>query len=475
MAVKASGRFVPPSAFAAGTGKTFTGAYAWNAPREAVGRERPLTRDEMRQVQGVLSTINRLPYFLRSLFTSRYDYIRRNKSPVHGFYFLTSTFQRRLWPRIERVNQRHEMNTDASLLFLAERDHYARLPGMNDKELKKFAARISSQLFMMYEELCDAWVDAHGEKESLFTDEAQAHLYGHVAGAARAFNISPLYWKKYRKGQMTTRQAYSAIARLFNDEWWTHQLKGQRMRWHEALLIAVGEVNKDRSPYASKHAIRDVRARRQANLEFLKSCDLENKETGERIDLISKVMGSISNPEIRRMELMNTIAGIERYAAAEGDVGMFITLTAPSKYHPTRQVGKGESKTVQLNHGWNDKAFNPKDAQRYLCRIWSLMRTAFKDNDLQAYGLRVVEPHHDGTPHWHMMLFVIHASVTRLSKSCVAMRSKRMATKEEPRETVFRQNILTGAVLRGISRNTSQKISTAMHWMGSSITIPADR
>ncbi|HAZ8456894.1 TPA: replication endonuclease, partial [Escherichia coli] len=93
------------------------------------------------------------------------------------------TFQRRLWPRIERVNQRHEMNTDASLLFLAERDHYARLPGMNDKELKKFAARISSQLFMMYEELCDAWVDAHGEKESLFTDEAQAHLYGHVAGA----------------------------------------------------------------------------------------------------------------------------------------------------------------------------------------------------------------------------------------------------------------------------------------------------
>ncbi|WP_436797024.1 replication endonuclease, partial [Escherichia coli] len=34
--------------------------------------------------------------------------------------------------------------------------------------------------------------------------------------------------------------------------------------------MAVGEVNKDRSPYASKHAIRDVRARRQANLEFLK-------------------------------------------------------------------------------------------------------------------------------------------------------------------------------------------------------------
>ncbi|MEB2729564.1 replication endonuclease [Citrobacter koseri] len=379
--------------------------YAWNAPREAVGRERPLTRDELRQVQGVLSKIDRLPYFLSSLFTSRYEYIRRNKSPVHGLYFLKSTFLRRLWPRIERVNQRNEMNTDASLLFLAESENYARLPGMNDKELKKFAARIASQIFIMYEELSDAWEEAHGGKESLFTDEAQAHLYGYVAGASRAFNVTPLFWKKYRKGQMTIRQAYSGVARLMDDEWWINQLKAQRMRWHEALLIAAGEVNKDRSPYASKHAVRDVHSRRLANLEYLKSCELENKVTGERIDLISKVMGSISNPEIRRMELMNTIAGIERYAAVEGDVGMFITLTAPSKYHPTRQVGKGKEKTVQLNHGWNGEAYTPKDAQRYLCRIWSLMRTAFKDNDLQVYGMRVVEPHHDGTPHWHMMLF----------------------------------------------------------------------
>ncbi|EMP4585790.1 replication endonuclease [Enterobacter hormaechei] len=407
MPVERMGRVAPspPPPFTKSTGEPFVGAYPFNAPREAIGRERPLTRDELRQVQGVLSKIDHLPYFLSSLFTSRYDYIRRNKSPVHGLYFLKSTFLRRLWPRIERVNQRSEMNTDASLLFLTERENYARLPGMNDKELKKFAGRIAAQLFIMYEELSDAWAEAHGGKDSLFTDEAQAHLYGQVAGAARAFNINPLNWKKYRKGQMTIRQAFSGVGRLINDEWWINQFKAQRMRWHESLLIASGEVNKDRSPYASKSAIRDVHSRRIANLEYLKSCELENKVTGERIDLISKVMGSISNPEIRRMELMNTIAGIERYAASEGDVGMFITLTAPSKYHPTRQVGKGKEKSVQLNNGWNTEAYTPKDTQRYLCHIWSLMRTAFKDNELQVYGMRVVEPHHDGTPHWHMMLF----------------------------------------------------------------------
>lgn len=395
----------PPPPFRKNAGEPFTGAFPWNKPKAAIGRDRPLTRAEFRQVQAVLFKIDRLPFFLRSHFTSRYNYIRRTKSPVHGLFYLKKTFEERLWPRLERVNQVYGMDTSKSIRLLSERDEFETLPDMNDKVLKKFAARLSAQIFMAYEELSDEYTEAYGSKEALFTDDAQSYLYGQLAGAVRALNITPMYWKKYRKGQMTIRMAYSAIARMMNNEWWVSQLKAQRMRWRESLLIAAGEVNKDRSPYASKTAIRDVHARRLANLEYLKSCELENKATGERIDLISKVMASISNPEIRRMELMNTIAGIERYAASVGDVGMFITITTPSKYHPTRQVGKGENKTVQLNHGWNDEAYTPKDGQRYLCGIWSKMRTAFKDNDLQVYGMRVVEPHHDATPHWHMMLF----------------------------------------------------------------------
>lgn len=300
------------------------------------------------------------------------------------------------------------------------------------------------------------------------------HIYGQVAGVARAFNLTPLYWKKYRKGQMTIRMAFSAISRLIKDDWWVNQLKAQRMRWREALLIAAGEVNKDRSPYASKMAIREVHSRRLANLEYLKSCELENKVTGERIDLISKVMGSISNPEIRRMELMNTIAGIERYAASVGDVGMFITLTTPSKYHPTRQVGKGDSKTVQLNHGWNETAFTPKNGQRYLCRIWSLMRTAFKDNDLEVYGMRVVEPHHDGTPHWHMMLFCKLGQRKAINEIM-----RRYALKEDGHEKGaakqrFESRHLNQGARRVISPNTLPKISTATRLTVSSITIPAN-
>ncbi|CNL32202.1 replication gene A [Yersinia frederiksenii] len=160
--------------------------------------------------------------------------------------------------------------------------------------------------------------------------------------------------------------------------------------------------------YASKHAIRDVSVRRQSHFEYLKRCQLENIKTGERIDLIDKVMASISNPEIWRMELMSTIAGTEKYAATQKHVGIFLIITTPSKYHPTRVIGKSDVIKVQLNYKWDDDAYSPKEGQRYLCKIWAKMRTVFKDHKLSVYGLRVVEPHHDGTPHWHMMLFCEH-------------------------------------------------------------------
>lgn len=297
------------------------------------------------------------------------------------------------------------MNIDVLLLFLVECDYYVCLLGMNDKELKKFVVCILLQFFMMYEEFSDVWVDVYGEKELLFMDEVQVYFYGYVVGVVCVFNIFLFYWKKYCKGQMIMRQVYFVIVCLFNDEWWIYQFKGQCMCWYEVLLIVVGEVNKDCFFYVSKYVICDVCVCCQVNLEFFKLCDFENREIGECIDFISKVMGSIFNFEICWMELMNIIVGIECYVVVEGDVGMFIMLIVLLKYYLICQVGKGESKIVQLNYGWNDEVFNLKDVQCYFCCIWSLMCMVFKDNDLQVYGLCVVELYYDGMLYWYMMFF----------------------------------------------------------------------
>ncbi|WP_143705675.1 replication endonuclease, partial [Yersinia enterocolitica] len=369
---------------------------------------RPLTREQLIQGQAVLANINNLPHFLRSQFISRYQYLLANKGLNDANKWLVFVFDQRIWPRIQVVNSKNVMRLSASMSFSIDAPTYASLAGMHDKELRRFARKIGDELMVAYNHHCDECIKANqGDRAVLLQTDIQVRIYGDLARMARAFNITPMHWRKYLKGRLDITSAIASLSRLVNPEWWERKLKAQRTRWREALLIAVGNVSRDisASSYASKQAIREVFARRQSNLEYLKSCQLENIETGERIDLIDKVMASISNPEIRRMELMNTIAFTEKYAAEQKHVGMFLTITTPSKYHPTRVVGKGDNEKVQLNHKWNDEAYSPKDGQRYLCKIWSKMRTAFKDNELSVYGMRVVEPHHDGTPHWHMMLF----------------------------------------------------------------------
>ncbi|HBC0574340.1 TPA: replication endonuclease [Serratia marcescens] len=408
MTVAARGRIAPspPPPFAATSGEPFVGVHSWNAPKSAIGKERPLTREQYAQGQAVLRKIHALPHFLSSIFLGRHSFLLKEQGLHAANKWLVLQFERRIWPRIEIVNEKNTMNLNASPCFMAEVDNYARLPGMEDKELRRFADRIAGQLLQNYDRYCEEFLAANdGDNSLLLSNGVQAVFYGRIARMARAFNITPMHWRKYCKGKLDASSAVASLSRLANAEWWERQLKAQRTRWREALLIASGEVNLKKYPYASKQAIRDVQARRLANMDYLKGCDLENVATGERFDLIDKVMASISNPEIRRMELMSTIAGIEKYAASERHVGMFITITTPSKYHPTRVVGKEGAEKIQFNHNWDAEAFSPKDGQRYLVRIWSKMRTAFKDNGLSVYGMRVVEPHHDGTPHWHMMLF----------------------------------------------------------------------
>lgn len=145
----------------------------------------------------------------------------------------------------------------------------------------------------------------------------------------------------------------------------------------------------------------DWREQKRRTREFLKGLDLED-EDGNRISLIEKYDGSVANPAIRRCELMTRIRGFENICNELGYVGEFYTLTAPSKYHATTKAGYRNSK-------WSGAS--PADTQNYLTGIWARIRAKLHREDVRIFGIRVAEPHHDGTPHWHMLMFMLPEDV----------------------------------------------------------------
>src|SRR5471030_798880 len=405
------GRFAPtpPPPFSLAPASPFTGVWWWNAPREAISRTLFIPSDRaVKKCQHATEKMALLPLCLRGPVQRRYQYLLEEKGPQSAQHFLQNTFLGRLWPRVKKVNQQNSLKRHLSLWFTAEEETYNRLPDLNGKGLTRLAWQIATQCHETYENLCEEQLARYPDApEILLSDAMQNRLFAALAGMARALNVIPLHWSRFCKGKLDAPAAVASLSRLVNADWWARQLLSQQTRWREALMIAAGYVSRASSAYASKNALREVRSRRLSTLNYLRHCDLENEETGERLNLLDTVMSSISNPAIRRMELMTMIAGVEKVASQQGDCGLFVTLTTPSKYHPTSTAGS--QRQVLFNAKWDQQAYSPKDAQRYLVAVWAKIRTTFKDRNIKIYGVRVVEPHHDGTPHWHLMLFTAAA------------------------------------------------------------------
>ncbi|MEG0718503.1 MAG: replication endonuclease [Comamonas sp.] len=79
---------------------------------------------------------------------------------------------------------------------------------------------------------------------------------------------------------------------------------------------------------------------------------------------------------------------------------LFVTLTVPSRMHAMRMKLDGQ----QPNPVYDGST--PRDAQAQLRKTWACIRASFKRYGAECWGMRVTEPQHDGTPHWHALMWV---------------------------------------------------------------------
>jgi hypothetical protein len=186
------------------------------------------------------------------------------------------------------------------------------------------------------------------------------------------------------------------IARLVDARWWRRQLRKRVKRAFEAGNIRLGYVNYRGEPYASNDAVLSRLAQNRRNAAALAATLVQN-ENGQQFSIAELAEKTTANKAVRRGELMLRINGFEQIARECGDQGIFITWTCPSRFHAMQHSGKP-----------NDKfdGSTPREANAYLGKMTSLCRSALARRGIGLYGFRIAEPHHDGCPHWHLLLFV---------------------------------------------------------------------
>lgn len=380
--------------------------YFYNESRDPLlresGQERRIVRASLAHERQranpdcvVIANVQAQPSFISKPLMQRIKYFQQLDRPKACSRYLRET----ITPCLQRLDRVRDSQASASFRFMASRDGLDGLlvlAEMDQHRVKRLATLVSAHMSLCLEEASNALFTADEVKP-----EEIRRVWERVAAEAMRLDVIPpafeaLKRKKRRRKPVPYELIPGSLARMLCADWWYRKLWQTRCEWREEQLRAVCLVSKKASPYVSYEAVVHKREQRRKSLEFFRAHELVS-ENGDTLDMEEVVNASASNPAHRRNEMMACVKGLELIAEMRGDCAVFYTVTCPSRFHATLSNGRP-------NPTWSSATV--RESSDYLVNTFAAFRKAMHRRGLRWYGVRVAEPHHDGTVHWHLLCFM---------------------------------------------------------------------
>ncbi|MCT7572297.1 replication endonuclease [Aliarcobacter butzleri] len=176
----------------------------------------------------------------------------------------------------------------------------------------------------------------------------------------------------------------------------------------------VVDINKNHKIYGlTQNDYEDVLEKIKKQNCFLEYNYIYDKISSSHIPLKDLVISANHNPNRYHALIQNRINTLTNEAKENNLFPIFMTLTLPSEFHKMKIDKK--TKTLIQNPKYNH--VTPKEAVKHLTKMFSRLRhdRSLKElsKDERIY-FRVNEPHKNGTPHTHILLFVPKSSIDRV-------------------------------------------------------------
>lgn len=165
----------------------------------------------------------------------------------------------------------------------------------------------------------------------------------------------------------------------------------------------------------SKYDLDVVEKKLKAQKSFLDNSSIYDRINQKHIPLSDIIVSAYHAPERYYAELQNRINTLTQIAEQRKLKPLFMTLTLPSEYHKYKTNKQGE---LVPNKKYN--YLIPKESVKVLTKMFARLR---QDRSLKELSkddrlyFRVNEPHKDGTPHTHILMFVPSDRVQRVKET----------------------------------------------------------